>query len=326
MPAIEGYFIQTVDNLVFEVKGVLHPADRYVAYIRYVPRLEVGQSTLNKIYDLQARETYLGKYHPEYLWFSSVLGREVQSVPLNKVRAVLNPVEHLNLLRTENREISSLEEASLGLADILIENTGIKWTDVGVTGSQLVGTAGENSDIDLVVYGEAPCRKVYRNIAECFSVIPDMKRYSGEGLEQHLRFRWGGLVQYWWVLRDLERRKLLQGFYKGFEFFVKLVQLPEDLEYSYGDRTFKHIGDHALNTEVVDDRNSIFTPCIYDLDSDSSEVKSIASYRGRFAEHVHSGDRITVRGRLENVTDTRNGTSHLQVVLGESLGDYLLPL
>ncbi len=35
--AVEGDFIETKDGIIFDVKGFLHPVDRTVAYIRYLP-------------------------------------------------------------------------------------------------------------------------------------------------------------------------------------------------------------------------------------------------------------------------------------------------
>ena len=58
---VEGYFIKTLDNLIFEVKGVIHPNDRIIAYVRYVPNIVSSDSVprFQKIYDLYEREKYL---------------------------------------------------------------------------------------------------------------------------------------------------------------------------------------------------------------------------------------------------------------------------
>jgi len=33
----EGDLIESIDNIVFDVKGLVHPPNRVVAFIRYVP-------------------------------------------------------------------------------------------------------------------------------------------------------------------------------------------------------------------------------------------------------------------------------------------------
>ncbi|MFX1578032.1 MAG: hypothetical protein ACFFBJ_00135, partial [Promethearchaeota archaeon] len=72
----EGYFIITTDGLIFEVKGIVHPRDRVIAYLRYVPT----PSGYQKVYDLNERENYLRTNYSSYLWFSEPHGRVVQSV------------------------------------------------------------------------------------------------------------------------------------------------------------------------------------------------------------------------------------------------------
>jgi predicted nucleotidyltransferase len=325
---VEGYFLRTKDNLVFEVKGVLHPDDRYIAYLRYAPvDVSSGEKpVMRKIYDLRARENYLQKRFREYLWFSEVLGRVVQAVPYDKVDSVLSPVQFLATLREKGEEISNLESVALDLVETLVRNTRVGWKDLGLTGSLLARTFGERSDIDLVVYGEAVCRRFYHDIEECFTSVPDMEKYSGQNLDSLVSFRWDGLAKHWGILRKLEKRKRLQGLYKGTDFFVRLVKLPMDLEYSFGDRLFKHMGECHLETSVIDARNSLFTPCSYTVDNNPEEVDAVASYRGRFTEHVRRDDRVTVCGRLEEVWDNQSDSARRRIVLGEEANHYLLPV
>jgi predicted nucleotidyltransferase len=323
---VEGYFIKTRDNLVFEVKGVLHPEDRYIAYLRYVLENDVNRPRATKLYSLSSRDSYLRRYHPEYLWESEALGRVLQSVPKEDVDVILDPVERLSSLRNTSDSASVLERKSVDLAEVLGGKTGVEWGDIGLTGSQLVGVAKPDSDIDLVIYGEGPCRKLHSGIEECFSVIPGMRRYDAESLDRHLAFRWGGLVQHWPVLRELEKHKRLQGVFQGTEFFIRLVKRLDELEMSFGDLRFEHIGRETLECVITDDSESIFTPCLYGVSSDSApNLRNIVSYRGRFTEHVHVGENVTASGRIEKVLEVGTGSSHLQLVVGEDPTDYLLP-
>jgi len=177
---VEGYFIRTSDNLIFEVKGVVHPHDRIIAYVRYVPNLDSG---FRKIYDLQKREEYLSNGFLGYLWFSKTHGRILQAVPHKKIVQVFNPIEHMNQIRNDK---SALSIATSNLVELLLDNTGIDRTEIGVTGSQLVGVATEKSDIDLVVYGESTCRKFYNRLRKKFDKIPRLERYEGELLDAHV--------------------------------------------------------------------------------------------------------------------------------------------
>jgi len=67
----------------------------------------------------------------------------------------------------------------------LLEYTGIDRSDIGVTGSQLVGVARETSDIDLIVFGESACDEFYRKLEYYFDKIPGLERYNGNLLDEH---------------------------------------------------------------------------------------------------------------------------------------------
>ncbi len=322
---VEGYFLKTSDNLIFEVKGVVHPNDRIIAYVRYVPNIVSSESiqSFRKIYDLRKREEYLKNNHSEYLWFSEAHGRILQAVPHERVKQVLDPVEHMVQIR-ENP--SALSIATSSLVDLLLEYTDIDKTNIGVTGSQLVGVAGEESDIDLIVFGKSTCDKFYRRLSESFDKIPEFERYQGELLNKHVMFRWGDLILYHDSLREIERKKILQGVFRTHQFFIRLVKHRQDINECFGQIVSKNLKTVEVQCKIIDDQDSIFTPCIYQVgSSDFPELRQIVSYRGRFTEHVSIGQSVNAKGRLERVVDTSTDESYQQLVLGENSSDYMIP-
>jgi predicted nucleotidyltransferase len=320
---VEGYFIITTDGLIFEVKGIVHPRDRVIAYLRYVP----GNGGYRKVYALDEREDYLRSNYASYLWYSEAHGREVQSVPSSKIKSILNPVEHLGNLRNRTGIISSLEQASVDLAEKLVEATGIDWSDIGITGSQLLRIAKKDSDIDLAVFGLDACQRFYLELSRDIVSITGIERYTGTSLDKHVVFRWGAHTELSPILREIEENKVLQGLFKGYDFFVRLVKMPGDLDYVYGDVSFQMKGQQLVSGTVTDDSNSIFTPCEYLVESDVfPSLKRLVSYRGRFTEQVSKGTSFEAQGRLETVTDHKRGNQYLQLVMGELPTDYLIPV
>ncbi len=318
---VEGYFIKTSDNLIFEVKGVIHPHDRIIAYVRYVPN---SDSSFRKIYDLREREEYLSNGFLGYLWFSKTHGRILQAVPHKKIVQVLNPIEHMDQIRNDK---SALSIATSNLVELLIDNTGIDRTEIGVTGSQLVGVATETSDIDLVVYGESTCRKFYNRLRKNFDKIPSLERYEGELLDAHVLFRWGNLTEYQELLNRIESTKILQGVFESHQFFIRLVKRPQDVGEIFGQIVTENLKTREVHCSVINNRNSIFTPCTYQVESlDLPKLKQLVSYRGRFTEQVSSDMSVRARGRLENVIDSSTSENYQQLVLGESPSDYLIPI
>ncbi len=324
---IEGCFVITSDNLVFEVKGVVHPENRIIAYLRYVPSESPESTTgFRKVYNLNERENYLREKHPEYLWSSKPHGRIVQSVSEDKFVSILNPVDRLTQLRDAN-EVTNLEHESVALARRLVEVTEIKWSDIGLTGSQLVGVAGKESDIDLVIYGLAACRKFYSSLSTTIGNIPEIKRYSGQLLEDHVSFRWEAHTDLRPLLLEIERAKLLQGLIGDYHFFIRLVKTPADLDYVYGDLSYQMMGYQKISGKVLSSNDSIFTPCEYQVECTSTpNLEKLISYRGRFTEQVSTNVRFEAFGRLELVTDHRVNNQYMQLVLGERPIDYLIPV
>lgn len=319
---VEGQFIITVDHLVFEIKGVVHPEDRAIAYLRYVPT----QNGYKKVYALDERETYLKRHHPSYLWFSKPHGRVVQSVPNDSIETILDPVDYLGGLRDSASTPSDLEQASLNLVNKMVEATGINWSNIGITGSQLIGIARKDSDIDLVVYGADTCRRFYSNLCKKIDSITGVRRYSGPLLDEHVSFRWGAHEDLKPVLREIERKKVLQGLFENYHFFVRLVKAPDDIEYAYGDFSFRLKGRQSVSGKIVDDSDSIFTPCEYLVETgDSPDLRKLVSYRGRFTEQISKDTMFDAEGRLEMVTNHKEESHFLQLVLGELPADYLIP-
>ena len=318
----EGHFILTIDNLVFEIKGVIQPRNRVIAYLRYIP---VSRGYM-KVYELDERQKYLQTNYPSYLWFSEPHGRIVQSVPNDMIKSILDPVKCLADFRKRVSSISDLEQASINLADKLVIVTGIEWSDIGITGSQLVGIAKNDSDIDLVVYGSDACHMFYSNLVEKFQSITGIERYTGSVLDDHVSFRWGAHEDMKSIFREIERKKVLQGLFEEYHFFVRLVKNPEDLDYIYGDVSFKMKGQQLVHGEILDDTDSIFTPCEYQVEcNDLPDLRKLVSYRGRFTEQISKDMMFEARGRLEQVIDHKVGEQYMQLVLGELPTDYLIP-
>lgn len=319
---VEGYFIITVDGLIFEIKGVIHPKDRVIAYLRYVPVAE----GYRKVYDLKERESYLQDNYTKYLWFSEPHGRVIQSVSNNDIKSILSPVDCLRNLRNRTGKISPLEQASVYLSEELVNSTGIEWSNIGITGSQLVGIARKDSDIDLVVFGLEACREFYSGLSENISSIIDIERYNGKMLDEHVAFRWGVHTDLKQILREIEQAKLLQGLYRGYHFFVRLVKNSDDLDYLYGDVSFEMRGHQLVSGTVTGDSDSIFTPCEYMVECNENPLlKRLVSYRGRFTEQISQGATFEAQGRVEIVTDHKKNDRYLQLVLGELPTDYLIP-
>ena len=102
--ALEGAAVETVAGLIFTVKGIVHPPDRVVAYLRYVPdkrgeRLR-GRKRYRRVYSVAEREETLRARGLSYRVDDPMLGVPVDAVPWDDVTRVYDPRERLQRLRT----------------------------------------------------------------------------------------------------------------------------------------------------------------------------------------------------------------------------------
>ena len=79
---IEGDYIETKDsNLFFDVKGLFHPNDRKICFIRFFPspdgdRIKEGIK-YRKIYELHERYIFLKENYPKYQIVSIILSQKI---------------------------------------------------------------------------------------------------------------------------------------------------------------------------------------------------------------------------------------------------------
>ncbi|MFW9931098.1 MAG: nucleotidyltransferase domain-containing protein [Candidatus Thorarchaeota archaeon] len=323
----------TEEGLIFEIKGSVHPDDRYIAYLRYVPdkrgtRKSDADKGYTKIYDIEKRRIFLRRNFPQYLWFDQYSNRQMQAVPHEKIDFILNPVDALRHMRDKGKHVLDLEKSTTSLVDALLDVSKIQESCIGVTGSQLVGLSGPTSDIDLVVYGEKSCKQLYHSLERDWESISGLRRYENHLLEKHVRFRWGTDNRSFAWLQKREQSKLLQGLYENFEFFIRLVKYPHEVGWKYGERTHSFIKKEIVVEGIItDDSQGIFTPCEYTISCEEHpSLKRVISFRGRFTEHVDKGMLVRAHGRLESVSSVKEGITSQYLILGESAKDFLIPV
>jgi predicted nucleotidyltransferase len=103
MRAREGDLIRTSDNVIFDVKGLIHPPNKVVAFPRYLPSAEGtrGQAgkLYTKVYNLNERYQYLQKNTPNLLVDDPVFGEKLCEVPTDQIAQHYDPIEKLQELR-----------------------------------------------------------------------------------------------------------------------------------------------------------------------------------------------------------------------------------
>jgi predicted nucleotidyltransferase len=335
MKAREGDFVETSENLFFDVKGLVHPPGGIVAFIRYFPD-EKGQrkndgAAYGKVYSFSERYRLLKSRFPKYVVYDPVFDETVCEVPKMDIRKRYDPIEKLSQLRTsENSDL--LEERAVRLVEKLKEKSNVPWNAFGISGSILVGLHETGSDVDPIVYGSDNCRRVYSGLRELLKEPGSrIKPYSLDELESLFGFRSKDTVVSFKEFLRTESKKVFQGKFAGTDYFVRFVKDWNEIHEKYGDVQYRNVGYAKVKAVVADDSESIFTPCMYGLEearvldgSKHAQIEEIASFRGRFCDQARNGDSIVAQGKVEKVTNMKENLEYLRLLIGNKPSDYMV--
>lgn len=334
MKTREGDLIETFDGNIFDVKGLVHPPSKVIAFIRFTPdskgdRKREGVTYL-KVYPLHERYELLRERFPQYLVYDPVFNEWLCEVPIEAIERHYKPVDYLRKLR-QKRQLAQLERAALHFAELLKENAHISGSKLGVSGSVLVGLHTPKSDIDLIVYGTQTCYKVYDSLKTLVNAKDNsVKSYSREDLRQLFDFRSKDTSMSFEDFVRIESRKVLQGKFKSHDYYIRCVKNWDEINEQYGTVHYQPVGYAQIKAKVTDDSQMIFTPCHYKIDNVEivkgpkiEPIQEIVSFRGRFCEQARKGESVMAQGKIERVQ--RMGEQEFyRVLLGNNVSDYMI--
>ena len=339
---IEGDYIETKnDNLIFDVKGVLHPDNRKICFIRFYPHNE-GDRIRNgkhykKIYDLSERYSFLKENFQKYLFYSKELDLELQGVEVKDIKRIYSPKDYFKSL-SEKDCLSKLEEYSQKLCELFINEGNISENSIGITGSPMVSLAKEDSDIDLIIYGTKTSLAFQENLNEILERSNNCRKYTLEEFQYHFNWRAGGSNLSFEDFMRSEKRKQHQGKFFNTDFFIRYIKSPGDWKGNFYDYKYENCGRLRLIAEIINSTDSIFTPCTYKIrpikilssnpffkEIDEFSLEEINSFRGRFCEHAIKGERVLVEGKLEKVI-FKDKEKYFRILLGDQVKDKMIIL
>jgi len=335
MKAREGDLLETCENLIFDVKGLIHPVDRVIAFVRYFPdgsgrRTRRGRA-FEKVYSLSRRYDLLQSRFPQYLLHDPVFDETLCEVPVDRVLKHYKPVENLRRMRS-SKSLDFLEAKAVQFAELLKKRANVPWNALGISGSIMIGLHTLESDIDPVVYGSRNCKKVYSALKTMLEMDPGPVRpYTRRDLQALYDFRSKDTQTGFEDFIRTESRKTMQGKFSETDYFVRFVKDWNEIDENYGDVQYENMGDARVEARVIDDSQSIFTPCAYKVENTNSfeggaaqHVDEITSFRGRFCEQAKEGETVVAVGKVERVMDRRRDHRHYRLLVGGKPSHYLI--
>lgn len=331
---LEGFAVETVEKLIFAVKGLVHPPDRLIAYVRYLPdsagnRIREGV-TYRRVYHFNEQHQIIHTQYPVYLHEEPAFGIRMQSVPVKRIRRVYNPRARVTDIYTKGPK-DQLEEKALALVRLLAQAANVPLNNLGISGSLLYGLHHSTSDIDIVVYGETEGRAVHQALRHLLdnpseSVCPLdrdqlMSLHASHQPELPLTFA---------DFACLQTCKVNEFYFNKFQCFIMFVKWPDQWGERYADPSFEQLGSAKILARVKEDRDSIFTPCRYLIEDVSfldgcprSDLREIISFRGLFSDQARAGEWVHAKGNLERVIP-KSAPVYYRLTVGGQVGDYLV--
>src|SRR5208337_3455960 len=312
-----------------------HPAGKIVAFPRFIPSpqgtRQGKEGTYGKVYSLGDRFKYLQENHPDLIVFDPVFGETICEVPIAQVAEHYKPEEKLASLRL-SKNLTTLESKAVRLVETLKAEANIPWSTIGISGSIMAGLTTEKSDIDPLVYGVNNCRKAYAALQRLLKgKNSGFKPYSRAELQELFDFRSKDTQMNFEDFVLVESSKAFQGKFMETDYFIRFVKDWNETVEQYGDVCFKNSGYAKITAKIADSTDSLFTPCTYKLADTRivegpklAPIQEIVSFRGRFCEQAANGEAVEAQGKVELVTNNKNGGEYYRLILGNKPSDYMV--
>jgi uncharacterized protein len=325
--AVESWYLETQDGLFFAVKGLEHPPDAIIAVLRYAPDMENGDRkkdgiSYRRLYHFAEQEQWILKNNPQYLACDPVFQTKLQSVPISAIQRNYDPsLRFRELMQSSNR--NDLEEDVVAFLRLLQKEAEVPPSCLGITGSLLIGLHTENSDLDVVVFGEQHCRKVYSKLQLLLDADSrsEVARLDVQGMKELYDQRVADTLMSFDDFVRMELRKVNHGLFRKRPYFIRFVKEAHGEEWRYGRRQYATLGRAAIAASIAGAGDAIFTPCRYSLSDVRSlehslpaDLYEIVSFRGRFCEQAYKGESIMASGVLERVQEGQQ--VHHRLILG----------
>ncbi len=337
-------FLKTPEGFLFCVVGCIHPRDRVIAYLKYVPSEEGKWASecerFNRTMQAYTVPALLGNIEnlrlrfPQYVFNSKVMGIQMSAVPRKHISTHYRPSIGLSrLFLSQSRD--RLEEKAVNLVCKLSKSSGVKKERFGVTGSILLGIhSQEFSDMDITIYGHDNALSVKKALQKFLSSEDSQIRPLPDRALEEMMNRWTQSKQFSYEVANwFASRKWNRGIFADTEFSVLPIRSPNEVSEKYGEKYYTPEGIVEGVAKIADATDSLFLPSHYILQqvetSSLSRIKCLVSYDSFYSGVFQKADTVRFRGKLERILSRKGVELYQRIVIGspEAYGrDYIQPI
>lgn len=253
---------------------------------------------------------FLKQHYPEYLHYSSFLDAQLHAVAIGSIVKHHQPKRQLQLLMLKNQK-DIIEDDFFQLC-VLFTEQGLNLTQIGITGSLLVGLQKQSSDIDLVCYERAvfhQCRAITQELIK----LGKLQELSNKDWHESYRRRSCELsfAEYVWH----ERRKANKAVINGRKFDLNFI----DASFRSQAINYQKIGAMTLQCKVIDDARAFDYPAEFKIDHE--QFDTVVCFTATYTGQAIKGEIVEVSGIIEQ---TMQGLK--RIVVGstrEAQGQYI---
>jgi predicted nucleotidyltransferase len=318
------YICDTKGNYL-KVLGDNHPSNKLVSYVKYfpsrIPSRKIGKrnygynSFVSKSFVILSKDEGRIGYSPFH-------GGIVTLTPSNDIGKVFSAQKKIQTI-LRNKEYYNKQKVGKELIIFLqaIEND-VNLNNVGITGSFLIDAETDASDIDLVCYG----KDTYRDLKKIFRDKKYINEYKGEFAKRLYKRRMIHMESMDFSKFILQENRKLQGLSLKEDVHINCQPLRDDSNEFFDKIEFDEIGEIDCIAEVVQDKESIYSPAYYGIEVkhiidslfDSGEqsrknIVALLSFIGTYAGCFKKGETLFIRGKLVRMNNFQKGKYAIEV-------------
>lgn len=300
-------YIVIDDAYFFAVVSEHQEDNRVLTWLRYIK----NGNTIRKLETEEAGEV-VKEVYPEFVFHSEYADIELHGIPFESIKTILQPENTVDGL-LDNDVLDNVQKDAVCLIELLLKE-GIEKSCLGITGSLMLKTHNERSDIDMVVYGRENffnVRAVIKNSIQSGQMLSLDKGFWQDAYQRRdcsLSFE-----EYYFH----EKRKFNKCVSGNTKVDISMIPYEDERVDEHG--PFKKHGHVTIEATVIDDSCSYDFPARYIIEHDS--IKEVVSYTATYTGQAEKEEKIEAAGYIEQGSDGRK-----RLLVGssrEARGEYI---